>query len=469
MKLYDVELETDEVVGCTYGKATPQKSEAILTQPRVGLFDFLKIGDILTQINGIIIKSDVSVEDARAIAEGKTLDNRHDVIATLDIIGEINAVMTERLHPIMPGSVLTLATSEQIGTYLGFVLSEGKIKIGHLKRRHDVPIVMDNSWFDKHISVMGMTGAGKSNLTKIILKSMQETITTPILIIDPHGEYQGDIIEVDKMVIDTKEVALSDVVEAMNNILSQSEQNAFDEIVRASAISSTIKKKGLTGLDALIECCQEFYVRGAMKYRKRLIETATNLGVTMHIKKRMEAHWGSIPLVISLKGVDYIQAEGIVKGISDTVLQMGKAGKPIITFIDECHNYCPQKRNAICKGSIITLISEGRKFGCGVVLASQRPAKVDKDIISQCNTKFCLKLTNENDIKQVRASTEYANKQMFDEVQKLGVGEALLTSPWIKRPVFIMVDKYIEEVKPRVTYMKKTEYNTPYASIVVSQ
>ena len=433
---------TSKIVGCTFGKSTPNSSDAVLVDESVGLFDFVKIDSTLAQIQEVIVESNVSKDDALDIALGKVMNNISKVIAKLDIIGEINGGLSERLHPLMPGSTLELAMSEQISKYLGFDMDEGKANIGHLKRRDDVPIVIDKLWFNKHISIMGMTGAGKSNLSKIILKVLQESTETPIIIIDPHGEYAGDIITVDTLVVDTKDIEVSDVLEAMEELLKPREFEAFSEIVRVVNYSNTIKKKKLTGLDAVIECCQDFYVRGADKYRKRLIEVATNLGVSQHIKNRMDNHWGSVPLVINLKGMDYVQAEQLVKLIADRVLAMGKEGRPIITFIDEVQNYCSQKRKNISKDSIINLISEGRKFGCGVVIMSQRPAKVDKDIISQCNTKFCLKLTNENDIKQVRASTEYATRQMFQEVQKLQVGEALLTSPWLKRPVFIKVDEF---------------------------
>jgi len=443
MEMYDVDL--DNVIGAIYGKSTPSKSTAVLTKDTVGLFDFVKIDNTLAQIEDVTITSNVSIEDATDIANGKNMDSHYDVLAKLDIIGDINAGISERLIPLMPSSKLELATSQQIGDYLGFTMDEGKANIGHLKRRDDVPIVLDTQWFDKHISIMGMTGAGKSNLSKIILSTMQKTMTTPIIIIDPHGEYEGDIINIDTMVINTQDITVSDVTDAMEEVLSRSEMDTFMDIVRTAPHSSTIKKKGLTGLDALIECCQDFYVRGASRYRKKLIAVATNLGVSQHIKNRMKAHWGSVPLVINLKGMKYEDAELIVKNVAETVLELGKEGKPLITFIDEVQNYCSQKRKNLSKDAIITLISEGRKFGCGVVIMSQRPAKVDKDIISQCNTKFCLKLTNENDIKQVRASTEYATRQMFQEVQKLSIGEALLTSPWLKRPVFIAINRFQSE------------------------
>ena len=446
MNQYDINPDeiTDKVVGATIGTSTPQTSEAVLITDKVGLMDFLCIGETLTQVNEITIKSSISEQDGIDIANGRDIDTQHKVLCSLDIIGEINATERDRLIPIMPGSKLSVATSEQIAKFLGFEMTPEKIKIGHLQRRADIPIVMEKSWFYKHISIFGKTGSGKSNLSKVILKAMRDTLPTPILIIDPHGEYEGDIIEIESTVINNYDnlTTKGEVIDEMNKTLKASERKIWDDIVLTARASSTIAKKKLTAIDGLVEACSEYYIRGAGIYRDRVLSAIRTLCSMKVIRQRIEAHWGSVPLVINLSGTGYREAEIIVKNIAEIVLELGKKGKPVITFIDEVQLYCPQKRKNVSKDAIINLVKEGRKFGCGVVIASQRPADVDKGIISQCGTNFVLKLTNENDIRQVKNSTENSSKQMFQEVQKLQPGEALLTSPWIKRPCFIRISLF---------------------------
>jgi len=443
---YDINPDeiTDKIVGATFGDSKPQIATAVIIDEEVGMYDFLTVEDTLIQISDMTIKSTFTEDDAREIAHGNEVDRKVDAIATLDIIGSINGSVNERLHPLTPGSKLKLAMSEQIGKYLGFVEGEGKIKIGHLKRRADVSIVIDPKTFVTHVSIMGMTGSGKSNLSKVILKAMTETLSVPIIIIDPHGEYAGDIIDIESLVINNYDnlTIKSDIINEVNQNLKTSERKIWDDIVLTARASSTIAKKKLSDVDTLVEACSEYYIRGASVYRDKVLSAIRTTSSRKLIKDRIEAHWGSVPLVINLKGTKYLDAEIIVKNVTEMVLELGKAGKPIITFIDEIQNYCSQKRKNISKDAIINLVKEGRKFGCGVVIASQRPADVDKSIISQCGTKFALKLTNMNDITQVRGSTEYATRQMFQEVQKLQPGEALLTSPWIKRPCFIRISLF---------------------------
>ena len=430
-----------KIVGSTYGTATPHESEAFISDEDVGLFDFLTAGDSLTQISELKIESNVSLADAKMITMGEGKDLRHDVIATLDIIGSINGRVKRRLHPVMPGTELTIATSKMIAEFLGFTVTPDMILIGQLLRRGDVPVILEKKWFSKHISIMGMTGSGKSNLSKVILQCLHKWFDETVIIIDPHGEYTGEVINVDAILADVNKAELELVIERFYQLIGKVDKD-FLELIDIVTTSTTIREKNLTGLAALVEGCDDYYVRGASRFKSVLLKAIKIETIIQEIQKKIINHTGGIPLVINLKGMKYAQAEAIVDMIAELVLELGKTGKSMITFIDEVHNYCPQKKKAISKDSIITLIAEGRKFGCGVVIMSQRPARVDKDIISQCNTKFCLKVTNANDIRQVKGSTEYATTGMFKEVQKLLPGEALLSSPWINRPVFVKIHEY---------------------------
>jgi len=61
--------------------------------------------------------------------------------------------------------------------------------------------------------------------------------------------------------------------------------------------------------------------------------------------------------------------------------------------IEEAHNYCPERNFGEKKSSKIlrTIASEGRKFGLGLCVVSQRPARLDKSVLSQCSTQIIMK------------------------------------------------------------------------------
>jgi len=112
-----------------------------------------------------------------------------------------------------------------------------------------------------------------------------------------------------------------------------------------------------------------------------------------------------------------------------------------ILVVEEAHNFCPERNvgNAVSGPVIRTIASEGRKFGLGLVIVSQRPAKIDKNVLSQCNTQVVLKVTNPNDLKAIVASVEGISAEVADEVQRLAVGEALVAGGGLTQPVFVAV------------------------------
>jgi hypothetical protein len=71
----------------------------------------------------------------------------------------------------------------------------------------------------------------------------------------------------------------------------------------------------------------------------------------------------------------------------------------------------------------------------GLCIVSQRPAKVDKNIISQCNTNIILKVTNPNDLKAIIQSVEGLTSQTYREIQRLPIGVALISGAGLQMPV----------------------------------
>ncbi|HEX9816106.1 MAG TPA: ATP-binding protein, partial [Candidatus Thermoplasmatota archaeon] len=86
-----------------------------------------------------------------------------------------------------------------------------------------------------------------------------------------------------------------------------------------------------------------------------------------------------------------------------------------------------------------TIAKEGRKFGMGLLIVSQRPANVDKTVLSQCNTQIIMKVTNPNDLKAITASVEGLTGDAADEIQRLDVGVAMVAGAQLAQPVLVEV------------------------------
>ena len=102
--------------------------------------------------------------------------------------------------------------------------------------------------------------------------------------------------------------------------------------------------------------------------------------------------------------------------------------------VEEAHNFCPEREVVATSKIIRTLVAEGRKFGFGVGIISQRPARVDKNVLSQCNTQIILRVKNPNDLKAI-SYAEGITKQAEEEIKNLPSGTALVLGCEI--PLFV--------------------------------
>jgi len=108
---------------------------------------------------------------------------------------------------------------------------------------------------------------------------------------------------------------------------------------------------------------------------------------------------------------------------------------------EEAHNYIPERGTGTAASTNIirTIAAEGRKFGLGLMVISQRPARVDKNVISQCNTQIIMRVTNPNDLKALSKGLEGMTAELEEEIKRLPAGVALLVSNEIERPITVNV------------------------------
>jgi hypothetical protein len=183
---------------------------------------------------------------------------------------------------------------------------------------------------------------------------------------------------------------------------------------------------------------------------------------------------------INMKGVPPDVQSVVVARLTKKLFDDRKAGKipPFLYIVEEAHNYCPERGfgNAVSSDILRTVASEGRKFGMGLCIVSQRPAKVDKNIISQCNTNIILKVTNPNDLKTIVQSVEGLTSQTFREIQRLPIGVALISGASLQMPIMteirtretshggksVQISKNIKKETYETTNTKnyQTDYNT---------
>ncbi|KKN32223.1 hypothetical protein LCGC14_0815970, partial [marine sediment metagenome] len=107
--------------------------------------------------------------------------------------------------------------------------------------------------------------------------------------------------------------------------------------------------------------------------------------------------------------------------------------------VEEGHNFAPARQNISSKRIISQIASEGRKFGVGLAIISQRPSRLDPDVVSQCNTFIILRIKNPDDQNFIKKVGEYLSSQDLDELPGVSVGEALIFGRAIFTPMLTKI------------------------------
>jgi DNA helicase HerA-like ATPase len=108
-------------------------------------------------------------------------------------------------------------------------------------------------------------------------------------------------------------------------------------------------------------------------------------------------------------------------------LHLGADIPKVWLFIDEAHNFVPSGESSLAKDTIIRWVKEGRQPGLSIVVATQQPSAIDSDVLSQCDTILCHKITTREDIKSLnKLSQDYMGGELKTYVQNIdNVGEAV--------------------------------------------
>jgi len=367
-------------------------------------------------------------------------------------------------HVIKPKSMVYLADQDIVSDILG--LREDGLYIGKLETNEDIGIYLDPDAFYKHMAVLAKTGMGKSYLIGVIIEELLEK-DFPLLIIDPHGEYsslkfENEISEEyrEKYDIEPKNYPLDEY--SPNTALNKEatkltfsslnfESRELKDLVPASITNSQLGVlyraiKELKGagedytLDQIIQECSNAESRS----KWNLISSLENLqdfdifsDASIDLENMLEGGKASI---VNLKGVDPEVQEIVVYLLAKKLFSLRKKEliPPFIMLIEEAHNFVPERNfgKAISSSILRTIASEGRKFGLGLGIVSQRPARVDKNILSQCNTQLIMRITNPNDLSAISRSFEGVTSHVKDSLTGLPPGTGLL----LGREYPIMVD-----------------------------
>ena len=85
-------------------------------------------------------------------------------------------------------------------------------------------------------------------------------------------------------------------------------------------------------------------------------------------------------------------------------LQISGRQQPLLIVLEEAHIFLPEGGDSAAHRTISRIAKEGRKYGVGLCVVTQRPGEIDSTILSQCGTMIALRLTNGADRSKVESA-----------------------------------------------------------------
>lgn len=126
----------------------------------------------------------------------------------------------------------------------------------------------------------------------------------------------------------------------------------------------------------------------------------------------------------------------------------GGIARPLLVVMEEAHRYLSKEAEGPARTMVQRVVKEGRKFGIGAMIVSQRPSEVDETILSQCGTFIVLRLSNASDRSRVQSSLPDNLAGVVDSLPVLRVGEAIIIGEAARLPIRCRVSLPDEKDRP---------------------
>lgn len=432
---------------------------------------------------------------------------------TVESIGYFSDKLGDFVNPRVPpqpGDAVYLASSETLTAMLSPKREQdiGSAHIGSLLTREagEVPVVLAvKDVVSTHLAILASTGSGKSYTAGVFVEELMLPYNrAAVLIVDPHGEYhtlstiQGDpqftgedgyqpevkIYTPDKIRVRFSTLTESDVKyllpegtsDKMLHYLGQAFRSLQDRMkaegrrdylynyqdLRDEVTKQQYGKEGDAGDGGNVSSIQGLLWR----LDSRFDRADSIFHAHEHIELQELYRPGRVT-ILQLSDIEQAEQQVIVgtllrrvnKARMLTTREEATTGEnfldyPVFTLLEEAHRFAPAGASVVSTHVLKQILSEGRKFGVGIGLITQRPGKLDQDVLSQCMTQIIMRIVNPLDQQTVAQSVEGAGRAMLAELPALTKGQAIISGVGVNTPVMC-------RIRPRLTVHGGETFDAP--------
>mgnify|MGYP005832695411 FL=1 len=417
---------------------------------------------------------DSSLDPAQILEfSGMDTEDYGKYLIRASIVGYFNESFKEFKHPrTMPdsGESIYLAGPELLCDISKLPSgARGSATIGSILGS-DVPVVLNiKDVVSQHLSVIAATGSGKSYAVGVIIEELMKPINkASVIVIDPHGEY-GTLADIqnhpdfrddsyrpsvrvfrkENIKLKISELDLEDFLGMLG--LTEKMQAFFVQAYYRLSNSRNFTKNQLRlEIESLSDDNNQSTISGILWRYDNIIMRRSIFDDYQHTPLKEFFSIGQLS-ILDLSGLGESEQQLITSVLlrrlfdarEGTINQRYHEDKdrekylpyPVFVVLEEAHRFAPQNGEAKSKTVLKTILSEGRKFGIGVCMVSQRPSKLDSDSLSQCMTQVTMKIINPVDQTQIASSIETLSREVLEELPSLARGEAIVSGVAINTPV----------------------------------
>lgn len=417
-------------------------------------------------------------------------------------------------YPTLGDRVRVAASSELETAFCGF--DGDSVRVGTLRQEKSIPAVIRiDDLLSKHFAILGTTGTGKSCATALILRAiLNRHPTAHIVLLDPHNEYarafpkQAEVISPRNLQLPFWLLNFEEIVEVLVGDHSRkAEIEILHELIplakirygtgRHEAGNQRLRRQA-SGHDRYTADSPIPYrisdLIGLIEDRMGKLENKRDLAPYRQLKTRIEnissdpsyafmfgaltVHDSMIQVLsrifrVPVQGrpITILELTGLPTEVVNVVVSVvcrmsfdfalwSEGQVPVTLVCEEAHRYIPARTDygfEPCKRAIARIAKEGRKYGASLCIVTQRPAEIDPTILSQCNTVFALRMSNDRDQNIVKAAISDSGSGLLGFLPALGQREAIAFGDGVPLPVRICFDQLPEDCLPQSTSARFTQ------------
>ena len=459
------------VVGICVGETSLTEVTFISDKmPQVGEYVTIEYDGkkVLGMIENLVRGNDalnIDINDFKAIRQISKIGAEDNYIrGKVKILGDVNDNLKLPRTPVLPGTEIKLADAEILKEIFKVT---NPIKLGALVNQSDVEVNVEaNPILSRHLAILAMTGAGKSNTVAVLIDQMLG-YSVPVFIFDMHGEYKdaefpNGNVNVIKPKINPQYMTFYEIKKLVNipsngYIQERHFRRAFKKAKEMLSDGVAHTNNFLQIIYDILEADSQ--VEGS---DKQIVDVMNKIDDSMdRYSNLFDQYTGNILTsikkahanVLDLSQVDESVASVLVSHILRNSLQRSKNAahsgnkkelldNSIFFILEEAHILAPNKRDSDSKRWIQRVAREGRKFGLGLCLVSQSPKTVDHDALSQMNNIIILRLVEPEDQRHVQSASESLSQDLINQLPSLNVGEAIVLGLMTRVPTLVKIDKF---------------------------